>query len=38
MDRQWAGLLTEVAAERDVVLEPIFRANDEWLVPVEAPT
>ncbi len=35
LDRQWAALLTEVAAERDVPLEPIFRANDEALVQVE---
>ena len=35
VDRQWAGLLTGVAAEREVQLEPIFRANDEALVLVE---
>lgn len=34
-DRQWATLLTEVATEREVQLEPIFRANDEALVQVE---
>jgi hypothetical protein len=35
LDQQWAALLTEAAAERDVQLEPIFRANDESLVQVE---
>lgn len=35
MDRQWTALLTEVAAQRSVQLEPIFRANDEALVQVE---
>ncbi len=35
LDRQWAALLTEVAAERDVQLEPIFRANDESVVQIE---
>jgi hypothetical protein len=35
LDRQWATVLTEVAAEREVQLEPIFRANDEALVQVE---
>jgi hypothetical protein len=34
LDRQWVDLLTEVAAERGVALEPIFRANDEELVQV----
>ena len=34
LDRQWAAVLTEVAAEREVQLEPIFRANDEALVQV----
>jgi hypothetical protein len=34
LDRQWVALLTEVAAERGVPLEPIFRANDEELVQV----
>lgn len=34
LDREWAELLTEVAAEHDVELEPIFRANDESLVHV----
>jgi hypothetical protein len=37
LDRQWAALLTEVAAERDLRLEAIFRANDESLVQVETP-
>ena len=35
LDRQWVTLLTEVAAEREVQLEPIFRANDAALVQVE---
>jgi hypothetical protein len=35
LDRQWSTLLTEVAAEFGVPLEPIFRANDESLVLVE---
>jgi hypothetical protein len=35
LDRQWATLLTEVAEEFDVPIEPIFRANDESLVQVE---
>lgn len=34
LDREWVALLTEVAAEREVDLEPIFRANDESLVQV----
>jgi hypothetical protein len=34
LDRQWVALLTEVAADRDVRLEPIFRANDEGLVQI----
>jgi hypothetical protein len=37
LDRQWAALLTEVAAERDLRLEAIFRANDDCLVQVESP-
>jgi hypothetical protein len=37
LDRQWAALLTEVAAERDLRLEAIFRANDDCLVQVETP-
>jgi hypothetical protein len=37
LDRQWSSLLTELAGEFDVPLEPIFRANDEALVQVEAP-
>jgi hypothetical protein len=36
LDQQWAALLTEVAAERDVPLETIFRANDECVVQVDA--
>jgi hypothetical protein len=35
LDRQWSTLLSEVAAEFDVPLEPIFRANDEALVLIE---
>lgn len=35
LDRQWSTLLTEVAREHGVPLEPIFRANDESLVLVE---
>lgn len=39
LDRQWSSLLTEVAAEFDLPLQPIFRANDEALVEVRpAPT
>jgi hypothetical protein len=34
-DQQWAALLMEAGAERDVQLEPIFRANDESLVQVQ---
>lgn len=34
-DRQWARSLTDVAAQFDVPLQPIFRANDESLVQVE---
>jgi hypothetical protein len=34
-DRQWSTLLTRTAAEFEVPLEPIFRANDEALVPLE---
>ena len=32
----WSKLLTEAAARFDVPLEPIFRANDEALVQLEA--
>ena len=35
-DRRWSKLLTEAAARFDVPLEPIFRANDEALVQLEA--
>jgi hypothetical protein len=35
LDRQWSTLLTDLAAEFGVALEPIFRANDEALVQVE---
>ena len=35
LDRQWATLLTEMATEIGVPIEPIFRANDESLVQVE---
>ncbi len=34
-DRQWSTLLTEVASELGVPIEPVFRANDESLVLVE---
>jgi hypothetical protein len=34
-DRQWSTSLTRTAAEFEVPLEPIFRANDEALVPLE---
>jgi hypothetical protein len=34
-DRQWSTSLTRTAAEFGVPLEPIFRANDEALVPLE---
>lgn len=34
-DRRWSALLTEVAADIGVPLEPIFRAHDESLVQVE---
>jgi hypothetical protein len=34
-DRQWATLLTSMAAEFSVPIEPVFRANDESLVQVE---
>jgi hypothetical protein len=36
-DREWSTLLAETAAQFDVPLEPIFRANDEALVQVEPP-
>ena len=34
-DRQWATLLTEVAGELGLPIEPVFRANDEALEQVE---
>jgi hypothetical protein len=34
-DRQWSTMITDVAAEHGVPIEPIFRANDESLVLVE---
>lgn len=34
-DRVWAKQLTEMAAQFDVPLEPIFRANDEVLLQVD---
>ena len=34
-DRQWSTLVTDVAAELGVPIEPIFRANDDSLVLVE---
>jgi hypothetical protein len=33
--RQWSTLLTEVATELGVPIEPVFRANDESMVLVE---
>lgn len=33
-DRQWSAMITDVAAEQGVPIEPIFRANDESLVLV----
>jgi hypothetical protein len=33
-DRQWSTLLVEVAAEFGIPIEPIFRANDEAVVPI----
>jgi hypothetical protein len=36
-DRVWAKLLTEMADEFAVPLEPIFRANDETLEWIEIP-
>jgi len=36
LDRQWSTLLTEVATEFGVPIEPVFRANDESLVLVES--
>jgi hypothetical protein len=35
LDRQWSMMLTDVAAEFGVPIEPVFRANDESLVQVE---
>ena len=35
VDQRWAALLTDVAAELDIPIEPVFRANDESLVLVE---
>jgi hypothetical protein len=35
-DRRWAALLIEAAEEFAVPIEPVFRANDESLVQVEA--
>jgi hypothetical protein len=35
-DRGWATLLRHTAAEFGVPIEPVFRANDEWLVLVDA--
>ncbi|MGA9032377.1 MAG: hypothetical protein WB402_07680, partial [Sulfuricaulis sp.] len=34
-DRQWATLLTEVAAYVGISIEPVFRAHDESLVQVD---
>jgi hypothetical protein len=35
LDRQWSTLLTRLARDFQIPLEPIFRANDEALVLVE---
>lgn len=35
LDRQWSTLLTRLAKDFEVPLEPVFRANDEALVLVE---
>jgi hypothetical protein len=35
LDRRWSTLLTVLANEHGVPLEPIFRANDEALVQIE---
>jgi hypothetical protein len=34
-DRHWSRLMTEVATELGVPIEPVFRANDKSLVLVE---
>ncbi|MCV6966983.1 hypothetical protein H7J50_24740 [Mycobacterium intermedium] len=34
-DRQWAKALTDAAAQYDVPLLPIFRANDEAVIQIE---
>lgn len=36
VDRRWASLIAECAADFDVPVEPFFRANDEAIVPVAA--
>jgi hypothetical protein len=35
LDRRWSTILTELAVDFGVSLEPIFRANDEALVQAE---
>lgn len=35
LDRQWAAMLTDVAAERELALAPLFRANDECIVELK---
>jgi hypothetical protein len=35
LDRQWSIMLTDLASQIGVPLEPFFRANDEELVQVE---
>jgi hypothetical protein len=37
MDRQWSTVLTEVAEDFAVPIEPVFRANDDSLVQVDTP-
>jgi hypothetical protein len=34
-DRQWSKLLVNVAAEFGMPIEPVFRANDEYLVQLD---
>jgi hypothetical protein len=34
-DRQWASALSDAAKRFDVPLEPMFRANDDVVLPVE---
>lgn len=36
LDREWTAMLTDAAADRELPLEPIFRANDEAVVRIDA--